>query len=104
MATRAYAMDEVLFGRFDSIVGQGAARGHTGVHAARQGKCMHLSGEQPGLDGLDFDIRLEEVSQRESSGSFCAVAHTDALFQGPSRVYAAPYSAVVTWAFDLRTE
>lgn len=42
------------------------------------------------------------------AGSFGSMGSTstaaEALFQGPSSVYAAPYSAVVTWAFDLRTE
>lgn len=31
-------------------------------------------------------------------------ARTDALFHGPISVYDAPYSAVVTCAFDLSTE
>ena len=36
------------------------------------------------------------ASQWKCDNAFAAIAHTEALFHGPSNVYAAPYSAVVT--------
>lgn len=66
------------------------------LHGRDQGRVL-------GLNGLDLDGRLDLLAERFFP-LLMEAARTDALFHGPMSVYAAPYSAVVTWAFDLSTE
>lgn len=51
-----------------------------------------------------FMALIVSISAGSRGGSSSTSTVAEARFQGPRSVYEAPYSAVVTWALDLRTE